>query len=190
MRERVLDTAHLEKIRRKNGLTIGLYGMVYYKLDVEDMTREIAALREAGCDLVIVAPHWGAEGSYHPTQEQIDVGHAAIDSGADIVWGSHPHVLQPIEEYGGGIIYYSLGNFVFGGNLYPKDLDSALLQQEIIRDEEGVRLGQLTVVPVSVSSMETRNNFQPTPYGPGTEQYNRVMSKLDGSFAGPNLTIG
>lgn len=174
----------------KNGLTIGLYGMVYYKLDVEDMTAEIAALREGGCDLVIVAPHWGAEGSYHPTQEQVDVGHAAIDAGADIVWGSHPHVLQPIEAYNGGMIYYSLGNFVFGGNLYPKDLDSALLQQEIIRDETGVHLGELRIVPVSVSSIEKRNNFQPTPWEPGTEEYDRVLSKLDGSFTGPNLTIG
>lgn len=177
-------------ISTQNGLTIGLYGMVYYKLDVEDMTREIAALRENGCELVIVAPHWGAEGSYQPTQEQIDVGHAAIDAGADIVWGSHPHVLQPIEEYNGGVIYYSLGNFVFGGNLYPKDLDSALLQQEVIRDETGIRLGELTIVPVSVSSIEKRNNFQPTPYESGTEGYDRVLSKLDGSFSGPNLTIG
>jgi len=76
------------------------------------------------------------------------------------------------------------------GNLYPKDLDSALLQQEVIRDETGVRLGELTIVPVSVSSIEKRNNFQPTPYESGTEGYDRVLSKLDGGFSGPNLTIG
>lgn len=173
-----------------SGLTIGLYAAVYYKLDVADMTAKIAALREQGVDLIIFAPHWGVEGTYHPTEEQKQVGHAAIDAGADIVFGSHPHVLQPIEEYGGGIIFYSLGNFSFGGNGAPKDYDTALVQQEVIRDAEGtVRLGQLTIVPASVSSVAGRNNFQPTPYKPGTEEYNRVLSKLDETFSGPNLKI-
>ena len=177
-------------VTTENGLTIGLYAAVYYKLDVEDMTAKIAALREQGVDLVIFAPHWGVEGTYRPTEEQERVGHAAIDAGADIVFGSHPHVLQPIEEYGGGILFYSLGNFSFGGNGAPRDYDTALVQQEVIRDGEGnVRLGQLTVVPASVSSVTGRNNFQPTPYEPGTEAYNRVLSKLDGTFSGGNLKI-
>ena len=177
-------------VTTENGLTIGLYAAVYYKLDVADMTAKIAALREQGVDLVIFAPHWGVEGTYRPTDEQERVGHAAIDAGADIVFGSHPHVLQPIEEYGGGILFYSLGNFSFGGNGAPKDYDTALVQQEVIRDGEGnVRLGQLTVVPASVSSVTGRNNFQPTPYEPGTEAYNRVLSKLDGTFSGGNLKI-
>lgn len=177
-------------VTTESGLTIGLYGAVYYYLDVADMTAEIAALKEQGCDLVVYAPHWGAEGSYHPTQEQIDVAHAAIDAGADIVYGSHPHVLQPVEEYNGGIIYYSLGNFSFGGNMYPQDLDTALLQQEVIRDAQGnVRLGELTIVPASVSSITSRNNFQPTPYEAGTEEYERVIAKLSGTWDGPNLKI-
>ena len=151
-----------------SGLTIGLYAAVYYKLDVADMTAKIAALREQGVDLIIFAPHWGVEGTYHPTEEQKQVGHAAIDAGADIVFGSHPHVLQPIEEYGGGIIFYSLGNFSFGGNGAPKDHDTALVQQEVIRDAEGtVRLGQLTIVPASVSSVAGRNNFQRPPTSRG-----------------------
>jgi len=176
-------------VTTKNGLTIGIYGAVYYLLDVEDMVAQISALKEQGCDLVIYAPHWGTEGIYRPTQQQIDVGHAAIDAGADIVYGSHPHVLQPVEEYNGGIIYYSLGNFSFGGNGYPQDYDTALLQQEIIRDAAGIRLGRLTIVPCNVSSVENRNNYQPTPYDPGTEAYDRIRSKLDGSFTGPNLKI-
>ena len=178
-------------ITTRSGLTIGLYAAVYYKLDVEDMTAQIGAMRQQGVDLIIFAPHWGTEGTYHPTKEQEQVGHAAIDAGADIVFGSHPHVLQPIEEYGGGIIFYSLGNFSFGGNGAPEDYDTALVQQEVIRDADGtVHLGQLTVVPASVSSITGRNNFQPTPYEPGTEEYDRVLSKLDGSFSGANLKIG
>ena len=172
------------------GLKVGLYGMVYYKLDVEDMKAEIAALREQGAELVIVAPHWGVEGSYRPTQLQIDVGHAAIDAGADIVWGSHPHVLQPIEEYGEGILYYSMGNFCFGGNSKPEDFDTVLLQQEVIRSPEGeISLGILKIIPCSISSEKNVNNYQPTPMAADSEEYIRVLSKLDGSFEGPNLKI-
>ena len=172
------------------GLNVGLYGMVYYKLDVEDMKTEIASLREQGAELVIVAPHWGVEGSYLPTQLQIDVGHAAIDAGADIVWGSHPHVLQPVEEYGDGIIYYSMGNFCFGGNSKPEDFDTVLLQQEVIRSPEGeISLGILKIIPCSISSEKNVNNYQPTPMAADSEEYIRVLSKLDGSFEGPNLKI-
>lgn len=174
----------------ESGLTIGVYGAVYYLLDTDAITAGIAALKAQGCDLVIFAPHWGHEGSYRPTAKQEELGHAAIDAGADIVWGSHPHVLQPVEEYGGGVIFYSMGNFVFGGNGYPGDYDSALIQQEVIRDGDGVRLGARTIVPVNVSSVEGRNNFQPTPYAVDSGEYSRVLSKLDGRFSGPNLKIG
>lgn len=177
-------------VKTQSGLTIGLYGMVYYKLDVEDMMEEIRKLREQGAEIVIVAAHWGTEHTYRPTEEQVQVGHAAIDGGADIVFGSHPHVLQPIEEYGDGVIYYSLGNFSFGGNGDPSDYDTALLQQEVLRWPDGrVELGELTRIPACVSSVSGRNNFQPTPMEPGRAEYDRVLSKLDGSFAGPNLPI-
>lgn len=167
-----------------NGLTIGVYGAVYYLLDEADMIAEIAALKERGCDLVIYAPHWGTEGSYKPTRQQTELAHAAIDAGADIVWGSHPHVLQPVESYEGGIIFYSLGNFSFGGNGYPADYDTALIQQEVIRDESGVHLGAVHIVPCCVSSVAGRNNFQPAVYGEGSEEYARVLSKLDGTYTG------
>ena len=174
----------------QNGLTIGMYGAVYYVLDETAITSRVAALKEAGCDLVIFAPHWGVEGTYHPTAQQTKLGYAAIDAGADIVWGSHPHVLQPIEKYKDGIIYYSLGNFSFGGNGYPRDYDTALLQQEVIRTADGsVTLGEPTIVPASVSSVSDRNNYQPTPYEVGSKGYERAMQKLDGSWAGPNLPI-
>ena len=173
----------------ENGLIIGLYGAVYYKLDTQQIVSAIASLKE-GCDLVIFAPHWGVEGSYRPTEAQRELAHAVIDAGADIVWGSHPHVLQPVEKYNDGIIFYSMGNFSFGGNGYPRDYDTALLQQEVIRRADGtVTLGELTIVPASVSSVRDRNNYQPTPYEPGTQAYDRVLQKLDGTWTGPNLPI-
>ena len=110
---------------------------------------------------------------------------------ADIVYGTHPHTLQPIEEYNGGIIYYSLGNFAFGGNNSPKDYNTALVQQEVIRDMDGtIKLGELTRVPCSISSVSNLNNFQPTPYEAGSKDYEKTMSKLDGTYTGSRLPIG
>ena len=163
----------------ENGLTVGVYGTVYHSMDVEDMVAEISAMKENGVDVIIFAPHWGAEEYYKPNNVQEDAGRAAIDAGAHIVWGSHPHVLQPIEYYNGGIICYSLGNFSFGGNIYPTDYDTALIRQEVIRHPDGtVTLGETTVVPCSVTSEKGHNNFQPTPYEVGSEAYQRVMKKL------------
>ena len=162
-----------------SGLTIGIYGTVYFSMDTEHMVSEITAMKEQGVDVIIFAPHWGAEGYYYANNVQQDAAHAAIDAGAHIVYGTHPHVLQPIEEYNGGIIYYSLGNFSFGGNMYPDDYDTALIQQEIIRWSDGtVTLGTMTAVPCRVSSVSQPNNFQPTPYEEGSDFYNRVMKKL------------
>lgn len=170
-------------VTTQNGLTIGLYATVYYAMDTEDMVESVQGLKEQGVDLVVVAPHWGGEGFYTPDKSQTEYAYAAIGAGADIVYGAHPHVLQPVEEYNGGIIYYSLGNFVFGGNSNPEDYDTAIFQQEIIRDAEGnVRLGELKVIPCSVSSASSYNNYQPTPYEEGSEEYNRVLAKVGGNW--------
>ncbi len=64
-------------------------------------------------DLVIVCPHWGVEYALKPTKGQIDLAHQMIDAGADLIVGSHPHVVQPVEKYHDRWIAYSLGNFIF-----------------------------------------------------------------------------
>ncbi len=80
--------------------------------DVGQMQADIAeAKREA--DLVVVSFHWGTERKYTPDASQVYYGHAAVDAGADLVLGHHPHVVQGCEIYRGKLIAYSLGNFVF-----------------------------------------------------------------------------
>ncbi|MDD5051082.1 MAG: AmmeMemoRadiSam system protein B [Candidatus Pacebacteria bacterium] len=61
----------------------------------------------------IVYPHWGVEYQKNPTSLQVELAHRFIDAGADLILGSHPHVVEPIEVYKGKAIFYSLGNFVF-----------------------------------------------------------------------------
>jgi poly-gamma-glutamate synthesis protein (capsule biosynthesis protein) len=80
--------------------------------DEEQMARDVRDLRTR-CDVVIVSMHNGIEYMPKPTKRQIAFAHAAINAGARLVIGHHPHVIQPREEYHGGLIFYSLGNFVF-----------------------------------------------------------------------------
>ena len=172
----------------QRGLKIGLYAAAF-SFDTADMKKDIASLRSEGAEIVICAFHWGEEGVYRADANQQKVAKAAIDAGADIVYGHHPHVLQKIEQYNGGYIFYSLGNFSFGGAALPGDYDTALLQLDVVRDEAGkVSLGELTIIPCSISSTTAQNNFQPTPLEPG-KIYDRVLSKLDGSFTGANLNV-
>lgn len=170
----------------KSGLRIGMYA-VSFQMDKEDMAAEVAKLRENGAEIVILALHAGKEGSYRPTEKQKDYARAAIDAGVDIVWGHHSHRLQPIEEYNGGIIYYGLGNFSFGGNRAPSDMDTVIVQQQIIREPDGtVRRGELTLIPCSMSSAAGVNNYQPTPYEPDSSKWKRALTKLDGTYTGPD----
>lgn len=64
-------------------------------------------------DVVVVSLHWGNEYYSVPTDEQVELARRTIEAGADLILGHHPHVLQPVEEYKGGVIAYSLGNFLF-----------------------------------------------------------------------------
>ncbi|MBI4769871.1 MAG: CapA family protein, partial [Chloroflexi bacterium] len=90
---------------------------------------EIAAgvqAARAGADVVIVLLHAGLEGRPQPSPNQQAAARAAIDAGAALVIGSHPHVLQGVERYGGGLIAYSLGNFVFDGFGFPENYSAIL----------------------------------------------------------------
>ena len=171
----------------KSGLKIGMYA-INFTMDEADMRADVAQLRADGAEIVILALHKGDEGIYSPNEGQIDICHTAIDAGVDIVWGHNPHVLQKIENYNGGIIMYSLGNFSFGGNRNPRDKDTAIVQIQVIRESDGtVSLGETTIIPCRVSSVENYNNYQPTPYEAGSEEYERVLSKLDGTFTGADI---
>jgi poly-gamma-glutamate synthesis protein (capsule biosynthesis protein) len=80
-----------------------------------DPAQALADIRFARplADLLIVCPHWGVEYALKPTRDQVEIAHQMIDAGADIIVGSHPHVVQPLENYRDRWIAYSLGNFVF-----------------------------------------------------------------------------
>ncbi|MFB6345332.1 MAG: CapA family protein [bacterium] len=85
-------------------------GTAYGKLDhVEALT----SFADARADRVIISFHWGGEGEVTSKDYQITLARRAVDAGADVVFGHHPHTLQPVERYRGSLIFYSLGNFIF-----------------------------------------------------------------------------
>ena len=176
-------------VETESGLKVGIYS-ARFNVYIDDIQEKVAQLREQGAQIIVASIHWGGEGVYKPYAHQVRKAHAVIDAGVDILYGHHPHVLQPIEYYNDGIICYSLGNFSFGGNLRPSDLDSAILQLEVIRDVDGtISLGELTTIPVCCSGTQPWNDFCPTPYEEGSEGYDRVISKLDGSWKGRNIPL-
>lgn len=138
----------------------------------------IEELKSQMADIILVQCHWGTEREYYPEDYQQTLGRKCIDWGADLVLGSHPHVLQGVEKYNGKYIVYSLGNFCFGANRNPDDKDTMIVQQTFTF-EKGVKQdgGQLRVIPCSVSSVSTRNNFQPTPSQ--GEEATRIINKLN-----------
>jgi poly-gamma-glutamate capsule biosynthesis protein CapA/YwtB (metallophosphatase superfamily) len=77
------------------------------------LKHDIAAARAAGAQVVIVWPHWGVEYTAGPSATQQKLAHDAIDLGADLVIGNHPHWAQAMEVYKGKPIWYALGNFTF-----------------------------------------------------------------------------
>ena len=179
------------------GLKIGVYAVSSFGTQAEDqkgpelIKKGVAAVREAGAEFVIAALHFGDEGSYQVNAVQREQAHAAIDAGADFVYGSHAHTLQPYEEYKGHYIYYCLGNWTFGGNTNPRDKDTFILEMTVERAHDGsVTVLERTHIPCASSGRTDTNNYQPVPYEKDSEGWKRVMSKLDGSWTGANLSIG
>ncbi len=130
----------------------------------KQIKNDIQNLRDQGIEIVIVHFHWGEERSYTPNKVQKSLGRFAVDSGADLVLGHHPHVVQGIEEYNGKFIVYSLGNFMFGGNKNPSDKDTFVFQQTFyVKDGKLTDKKEINVIPFSISSVTNRNNYQPTP---------------------------
>jgi len=131
---------------------------------IRKLPTDIQALRDEGCQIVIVSYHWGAELDYYPNDNQVRLGRATVDAGADLVIGHHSHRINPIEYYNGKYICYSLGNFSFAGNNKPNDMSTYIFQIRMrVRDGE-VSSENFKIIPCRISSRTDYNDFAPTPY--------------------------
>jgi len=148
------------------GIRIALIGLAFpiRESNVKWMCEQIAAYRaDPDIGLIIANFHWGAEYYITQNKEQVQTARRVIDAGADIVVGTHPHVLQGMEVYNGKPIFYSLGNFSFGGDSAPRDLDTALMQLEYDISGETPSLVRLQVFPINMteSSLGTAQDYHP-----------------------------
>lgn len=157
------DTYFIKHIK---GLKIGFLGYKAWsheKYSNDLLVKHVKEMREQGADYIIANYHWGDMYSYTPNAQQKRMAHFAIDNGADLVIGHHPHVLQGMESYKEKNIVYSLGNFCYGGKMNPKDKDTIIFQQLITYDSSQNRILALEhrIIPASISSKTNINDFQP-----------------------------
>lgn len=120
--------------------------------NLQDITQQIA-LAKKQADILIVSTHFGEEYQTQPSEIQKLIAKSAVDAGADIVIGHHPHVIQPVEQYKDGWIAYSLGNFVFDQGFSPETAHGLLLEV-IIQNKKITR--------VSPRSIYINASFQPS----------------------------
>ena len=148
---------------------------------------DINTCREAGCDLIIGFMHWGSvEYLTQPEFWEVQFAHDMADWGCDMIVGGHAHILQRMEYYHDVPIFYSMGNFCYGGNTNPDDKDSVIVQAEFTRDPGSgtIFLSRLHMVPCLISTRTDLNDYCPTPCPEGSEDFRRILEKLELPSAG------
>ena len=157
------EAADTIRVVEKNGLRLALlnytYGLNYsapankYMVDtlIRDAVRADLEQAEAQADFTAVFVHWGEEGQTRPTQSQRDWAQFMADNGADLIIGSHPHVLQPLETVTASSgrevpVFYSLGNFV-SHQLTAIEMLGGMASVELTKTGEGVAVTACELVP-------------------------------------------
>lgn len=164
------------------GIKIGFLGYTGWSNDnalKEKIRADINNLRDQGAKIVIPYFHWGIERENIPYSVQTDLAHYAIDNGADLVLGSHPHVIQSIENYKDKLIVYSFGNFSFGGNFNPEDKRTFILQVKFNFLDNEMEDYAVKIISTSISSVDYRNDYKPTPMeGEAKTQFLKTINEL------------
>ena len=143
-------------------LSYQTFNRLYPKL-FDQVPKDVQAAK-AKYPIVIVSFHWGEEKDYWPNENQQKLGKLTIDAGADLVLGHHSHRINPIEEYKGKYIVYSLGNCSFAGNSKPSDMSTFLFQIRFkVKDNTAETFG-FRIIPCRISSRTDYNDFAITPY--------------------------
>ncbi len=146
-------------VRDVNGIRFGFVGMTYPQSgDTKNLIKRVRKLKEEdGCDIVIVSLHWGRETYLTQSAGQVTMAKQLIDGGADVIYGHHPHVLQPMMFYQGKPIMFSTGNFTFG-TMSKVDPHTGIFRFTYRKTEDGVLLSGIEVIPCQTSGS---NDYRP-----------------------------
>jgi poly-gamma-glutamate synthesis protein (capsule biosynthesis protein) len=173
----------------KQGIKVGFGGIreTIYHQDKKRISREIADLKAQGCQYIVYTIHAGEEYAPRHNALQTEIAHAAIDAGANLVIGHHPHVPQGIEMYNDGLIFYSLGNFIFGGNLALSTFDSLAVQARLYFSQGVLTQTQVQLIPLITSGTAPQNDFRPIPAQGEDKQRILAIVNNDSDFVYPEL---
>lgn len=141
------------------GVNFASSGVYFNQMNEERLAQDIQKLKPQ-TDLIIVSMHSGAEYATNPNTKQIGFAHRAIDEGAAIVFGHHPHIIQKAEKYGGGYIFYSLGNLVFDQAGSGSKTEGALINFKV----ENKKIVGLEILPTVIK------NYSQTEFLQGSEK--------------------
>lgn len=163
---------------QRDGIKIGFGGIreTTWRQNKQQVVDDIQQLKAQGGDLIIYSCHFGKEYAPNRNQLQERIAHMAIDEGADIIIGHHPHVVQGVEHYNGGVIFYSLGNLVFGGNLDLTEFDGCLVQTTFTFVGNTCTAAEFELIPVLTSGAAPANDFRPVP-AQGEDKL-RIISRM------------
>ena len=149
-------------IKEINGIKVGFLGCreVMWRWELK---AGLDYLTENGAEIKIASFHWGNMDERTANENQVYIAHYAIDNGADLVIGHHPHVLQGIEEYKGKYIAYSLGNFIFDGNIISdiENRTSIIFQQRFVLYGSNIVESSINLIPILGTSNAWIKNFKP-----------------------------
>ena len=189
-----LPVSHYDHVIRQeiHGLTVGIVsadftlcadsvGEGYLRKGIADLRRD--------CNLIIAYIHWGANYKENVVPVQKRLGHLCVDLGADLVLGAHPHVLQGAERYKGRYIFYSLGNFCYGGRSAPKDNDTMIVQATFsFKNGKLIQDADVKAIPCWMSGSGTVNDFSPV-IKTGREG-DAIIDKINSRSADFNIRFG
>lgn len=166
----------------KDGITIGILGAgIWYGGAEKELYNTLSVMCE-NSDVQVIYVHGGEEKLHEPEAWRKTSFRNLVDNGADLVIACHAHVLQPMEEYNGGIIVYGLGNFCFGGNRSPENR-TAIYQCKITRTDDGFEYDS-TIIPCYVYT-GTTNNWQPAIMEEDDQNYQKVLDFMAGKISTP-----
>lgn len=170
-------------IKEVNDIKIGFIGSLgsanVYGARLQNLKASLDYLEEQGAVLKIAVFHWGNMSELFANDNQKYLARFVIDNGADLVLGHHPHVLQGLEIYKDKYIAYSLGNFIFDGNMVS-DIEhrtSVIFQIKYIFEGREIISSEIKLIPALASSERWRNNFQPV-LAEG-EMYDEILNKIE-----------
>lgn len=166
----------------KNGFKIAVVCVSFYSEDEGISKLKYLETAKNNSDFQIVFFHGGLEGVHKPDDWKVSVCHSFVDNGADLVIGSHPHVLQKREKYKNVNIVYSMGNFCFGGNTQPENR-TIIYKYNLHITEDKVTDSEEQIIPCYVYTGNI-NNYQPTVIKDENEK-KQVLDFMNGDTDSP-----